>query len=285
MANQIDFHLHTNISDGSDTVAELYQKVKNSNVHTFSVTDHDQLEGTLQMEQLIRPEDHLHYIRGIEYSCTTPVKKCHVLGYDFDPTDPVFMEVYDLGIRLRLEKTQKRIDYWENERGITLTKEETDWIRSQKSPGRPTFGKIILNRGLAPDMTTAIKEYVKPCKVGNDRIDAAIAINAIRHAGGVTVWAHPLGGEGEKRLTMEEFYAQLDEMLKAGIQGLECYYARYSREDIQFLVSVAKKHNLLISGGSDYHGDNKPNLHIGKLSEDDMDVDISGLSLYNYFNK
>ena len=282
MANRIDFHLHTNVSDGSDTVEELLNKVKAANVYTFSVTDHDRLEGSLEMAKLIRPEDNLTHILGMEFSCTTPVKKCHILGYGFDPSNEKIKEVYDLGIRLRQEKTLKRIAYWENERGITLTKEEADWLLAQKSPGRPTFGKIILDRGLAPDMTTAVREYVTPCKVGNDRIDAAVAIDAVKSAGGVTVWAHPLGGEGEKRLTLEEFYSQLNELLEDGVQGMECYYSRYSQEDIAFLVSVAKEHNLLISGGSDYHGDNKPNLHIGKMSVDDMDVDLDELSLYQY---
>lgn len=284
MANRIDLHLHTNISDGSDTVEELYKKVKESGVHIFSVTDHDRMEGTLAMEQIVNNDDNskkkpLHFIRGIEFSCITPVKKCHILGYNFDPENHDFLDTLEFGILLRQEKTQKRIDYWKNERGIELTKEEADWLYSVKSIGRPHFGQIILNRGLAPDLRTAIKEYVSPCKVGNDRIDASVAINAIRKADGIAIWAHPLGGEGEKRLTCEEFHLQLDELMKAGIQGLECYYSRYSQEDISFLLEEAKKHNLFVSAGSDYHGDNKPNLHIGKLSEDDMEVDETKLSL------
>jgi len=284
MANQIDLHLHTNISDGSDTVQELYKKVKEAGVHIFSVTDHDRMEGTLEMEQLIAANANtihkpLHFIRGIEFSCITPIKKCHILGYNFDPANRDFLDTLELGIRLRQEKTQKRINYWKNERGIELTKEEANWLYSVKSIGRPHFGQIILNRGLAPDLRTAIKEYVSPCKVGNDRIDASVAINAIRKADGVAIWAHPLGGEGEKRLTCEEFYRQLDELIKAGIQGLECYYSRYSKEDISFLLEEAQKHNLLVSAGSDYHGENKPNLHIGKLSEDDMEVDENELSI------
>ena len=293
MANRIDLHLHTNISDGSDTVQELYRKIKEAKVHTFSVTDHDRMEGTLKMEKLVSDDTDLNssnstscknkslrFIRGIEFSCITPVKKCHILGYNFDPANQKFLDTLELGIRLRQEKTQKRIDYWKNERGIELTKKEADWLYSVKSIGRPHFGQIILNRGLAPDLRTAIKEYVSPCKVGNDRINAAVAIDAIRSASGIAVWAHPLGGEGEKRLTYEEFYKQLDELIRSGIQGLECYYSRYSQEDITFLLEAAKKHDLLVSAGSDYHGDNKPNLHIGKLSEDDKDINENELSIY-----
>jgi predicted metal-dependent phosphoesterase TrpH len=284
MSNRIDLHLHTNISDGSDTVQELYNKIKNSKIHAFSVTDHDRMEGTLMMEQLIKEHkpDNLLFVRGIEFSCITPVKKCHILGYNFDPTNPEFIDTLNLGIRLRKEKTQKRIDYWKTERGIELTKEEADWLYSVKSIGRPHFGQIILNRGLAPDLKTAIKEYVSPCKVGNDRIDADAAIRAIRHAGGISIWAHPLGGEGEKRLTQEEFYQQLEILIQCGIQGLECYYSRYSQEDISFLLEEAKKHNLFISAGSDYHGDNKPNLPIGKLSENNIEIHENELSLYKH---
>lgn len=281
MANHFDLHLHTNVSDGSDSVEELYNKIKAAGVHTFSVTDHDRIEGTLAMEQLLKAEsdNHLHFIRGIEFSCITSVKKCHILGYNFDPSNQEFIDTLNLGIHLRQEKTQKRIDYWKRERGIELTKEEADWLYAVKSPGKPHFGQIIMNRKLAPDMKTAIKEYVSPCKTGSDRIDAAAAIHAICHAGGIAVWAHPLGGEGEKRLSHEEFYLQLSELIKAGIQGLECYYSRYSQEDIAFLLEEAHKHHLLVSAGSDYHGNNKPNLHIGKLNVDDQAVNLDKLTI------
>ncbi|MGN1266860.1 MAG: hypothetical protein ACI4UH_02875, partial [Dorea sp.] len=124
-----------------------------------------------------------------------------------------------------------------------------------------------------------------PCKVGKDRIDASVAIDAILRAEGIPVWAHPLGGEGEKRLTKEEFQIQFQELLSNGIKGLECYYSRYSQDDISFLVEQANAHGLLISGGSDYHGTNKPNLHIGKMSEDNMDVKEENLTLYTHFVK
>jgi len=107
MANQIDFHLHTSVSDGSDTVAELLDKIKKANVHTFSVTDHDRIEGTLEMEQLISSNDKLNFVRGIEFSCITPVKKCHILGYHFDPSNQKFLDTYHLGIQIRQEKTQQ----------------------------------------------------------------------------------------------------------------------------------------------------------------------------------
>ena len=273
MGNTIDLHIHTTASDGADTVPELLEKIKTSGIRTFSITDHDTITGALEMEQLV-PAD-LEYIHGIEFSCRTSYKPCHILGYHVDYTDPVFLEALHLGKCLRQEKLRQRVAFWESEFGIVLTKEESDWLNSQNSPGKPNFAHIIINRGLAPDINTAIKNYVNPCKVVNDRIDAEMAIQAIRHAGGIPVWAHPLGGEGERRLTLEEFDQQFEKLLSCGIQGLECYYSRYDQDEISFLTEKAASHHLVISGGSDYHGNNRPGLQLGRLNLEDQLVDFS----------
>ena len=278
MKNMIDLHLHTTASDGADTAPELLEQVRTAGLRIFSVTDHDTIDGALEMEALV-PEG-LHYIRGIEFSCITPLKKCHILGYGFDPNDAVFREALELGVRLRQEKLERRLDVWKDRFGIVLTPEEDRWLRSQNSPGKPHFGTIIKKRGLETDLRTAIKNYVNPCKLGNDRIDANMAVRAIVHAGGIPVWAHPLGGENEERLTQEEFRAQLELLMACGIRGLECHYSRYSREDAAYLVEQANAHGLWISGGSDYHGSNKPNLHPGKLSEENDTIPLSALNIY-----
>lgn len=283
MANYIDFHLHSNASDGSDTIPELLETVKESKLHIFSVTDHDTMEGTLEMEKLV-PND-IHFIRGIEFSCITPHQKCHILGYNFDPVNAEFSNALNLGIKLRQEKLYRRLEFFKEEFNFELTKEEADWLFSIKSPGKPHFGSLFVNRGMAPDIRTAIEKYVKKCPDGKDRIEASIAIHAILSSGGVPVWAHPLGGEGEKRLSRDEFLVQLETLLSYGIRGMECYYSRYEQNDIEFLIEQAQKHSLLISGGSDYHGKNKPNLHLGKLNAEDVDIDKDSLTLYNYLSK
>ena len=281
MANKIDLHIHSTSSDGSDTIPELLDKIRKSGIHTFAVTDHDTIDGAMEMDQL--DTEGLRYIRGIEFSCITSYAKCHILGYDFDPNDDVFQDALVMGVRLRQEKLHRRVAFLESEYGIVLTEQEAKWLYSQKSPGKPHFGKILADRGLATDLRAAISQYINPCKDGNDRIDAPVAIQAILHSGGIPVWAHPLGGEGERRLSREEFLVQMQELIRSGIRGLECYYSRYSQEDIAFLVEQALQNNLLISGGSDYHGKNKSNLHLGKLNEDDIDVDQDCITLYKCY--
>ena len=277
MASTVDLHIHTTASDGSDSPALLLSNLKKSGVTTFSVTDHDTIQGALEMALLVTPE--FRFIPGIEFSCQSPAGKCHILGYGFDPEHPVLRAALAEGGAIRQEKLETRIRYLRDSLGIELTPEEDQWLRSLESPGRPHFGQIVLKRGMADTINEAITKYINPCKILRDRIEAEIAVRAILAAGGIPVWAHPLGGEGEKMLSEEKFQLQLTTLMDYGIRGLECHYSRYEAPDREFLVSQARQHNLLITGGSDYHGNNKVNLHLGKLDSRDETVSPEALTL------
>lgn len=257
-----DLHIHTAASDGSDTPAELARKVREAGLELFSVTDHDTIGGALEMEALIPAG--VGYIRGVEFSCVSPGGKCHILGYGFDPTHPVFRAALEEGAQLRREKLERRIVHLREKFGVVLTEEELRWLRSLGSPGKPHLGRLLLERGLAPDLSTAIKTCLSGVP-GRDRIGAKTAIDAIRASGGLAVWAHPLGGEGEKRLSPDRFEALLAVLLREGIQGLECHYSRYSPAESAYLLAYARANGLIVTGGSDYHGTNKPDIHLGKL--------------------
>ena len=257
-----DLHIHTAASDGSDSPARLAEQVLAAGLELFSVTDHDTIEGALAMEELIPAG--VGYIRGVEFSCVSPGGKCHILGYGFDPAHPQFRSALAEGAQLRREKLERRIAHLREKFGIELTEEELRWLRSLKSPGKPHLGRLLLARGLADSMNAALKTYLSGVP-GRDRIDAKTAIDSIRAAGGIAVWAHPLGGEGEKRLTEEEFEARLSVLLTGGIQGLECFYSRYSRAESELLLGHARARGLIVTGGSDYHGANKKGIELGQL--------------------
>lgn len=279
MTSTVDLHIHTTASDGSDSPALLLKNLKKAGITTFSVTDHDTIDGALAVEKLVAAD--FRFIQGIEFSCQSPAGKCHILGYGFDPDHPAFQAALDEGSQLRQEKLETRIQYLRSALGIELTAEENRWLRSLQSPGKPHFGKIIVARGLAGSIDTAIQKFINPCKIRRDRIEAETAVKAISAAGGTPVWAHPLGGEGEKRLTAEKFRAQLETLLGYGIRGLECHYSRYDTADREFLTAQAKLRNLLISGGSDYHGSNKRNLELGQLSADGKAAAPEALTVLN----
>ena len=275
MENTVDLHIHTNASDGSDSPALLLRKLKEAGITTFSITDHDTVTGALEMENIVTPE--FCFIRGIEFSCETPAGKCHILGYGFDPQDSLFLAALEEGAALRREKLLSRLRYLEETLSVTFTEAEKTWLNSLKSPGKPHFGQLLVDRGIASTITEAIRKYINPHKPRRDRIDARTAISAILHAGGLPIWAHPLGGEGEKRLSVEDFQTQLAVLMDAGIRGLECFYSRYSSSDVEFLTAQAESHNLLISGGSDYHGTNKQDLPLGRLCAEDISFSSDAL--------
>ena len=262
MAGNLDLHIHTAASDGSDTPAELARKVAAAGLTLFSVTDHDTIDGALEMEGLV-PHG-VRYIRGVEFSCVSPAGKCHILGYHYDPDHPAFRAALAEVRQLRLEKLERRLEKLRREYAIELTDAELRWLYSRNSPGKPHLGRILLDRGLAPSLDSAIRTYLKDVP-GRDRIEARTAVEAILASGGFPVWAHPLGGEGEKRLTTEEFEGLLTALTGYGIRGLECRYSRYSAHEAAFLEERAKKLGLAITGGSDYHGKNKTGIALGQL--------------------
>ena len=281
MTGQFDLHIHTTASDGSDSPAELARRL--GGLKLFSVTDHDTIDGALAMEPLVPAG--IGYIRGVEFSCVFPGGKCHILGYGYDPANPVFRSALQEGAQLRQEKLRRRLAHLQERFGIAFTEAELHWLHSLSSPGKPHLGRLLLNRGLAPDLNSAIRTYLSGVP-GRDRIEAKTAIEAIRAAGGIAVWAHPLGGEGEKRLTRAEMEARLEILTGLGIQGLECRYSRYSNADEALLLGFARSHGLLVTGGSDYHGSNKKGIELGQLGAEhgDWSIDtapLSGIILQN----
>ena len=275
---KFDLHLHSNNSDGSVTIKELVDAVVESNIKIFALTDHDTVAGLSEIEKYI-PEK-FSFIKGVELTCKIQDIKCHILGYNIDPQNSELQKLISLGKVLRRQKLEKRINYLSDVWNIELTKDELNWLYSRKSPVKTHFANILVNRGLADDNVSAMKKYLDGCKTGNTKFDGEEAIKTIITAGGIPVWAHPLGGEGETHLTQEEFIPQLKTMIQCGIQGLECYYSRYSMQEIDFLIECANKNGLLISGGSDWHGTNKT-IPIGRLNTDDIEVDSSCATLLN----
>ena len=265
MASKVDLHIHTTASDGADSPRVLAEKIAAAGLELFSVTDHDTIAGALEMENIV-PEG-VRYIRGVEFSCVSPAGKCHILGYGFDPEHPALLEALAEGRRLRLEKLDRRLEQLKRDHGIELTEDERSWLLSLGSPGKPHLGQIIRNRGLAPDLDGAIRGFIRDVP-GRDRIEAKMAIGAITAAGGFPVWAHPLGGEGEKRLTEEKFESLLETLLGYGLRGLECRYSRYGRKESEFLLDHAERLGLVPTGGSDYHGSNKKDIQLGQLGYD-----------------
>lgn len=259
--HKVDLHLHSSYSDGSDSIKELAEKIKLAGITQFALTDHDTTAGCKEMAEIM-PEG---FIPAVELTCKADSIKCHILGYNCDWNNSTLISLIEKGKILRKNKLEVRIEYLKKTWQIDLTQEELNWLYSRKSVVKTHLANILVKRGLAEDNQQAMKKYLDDCKAGDTRFSAEEAIEAIVSSGGTPVWAHPLGGEGERHLMPEEFLPKLEVMKTFGIKGLECYYSRYNKEEIEFLVNCALQNNLFISGGSDYHGKNKSVL-LGKLN-------------------
>lgn len=274
--SKFDLHLHSNNSDGSDTPQELLQKVLDANIEIFALTDHDTVAGISAMRNIVPPN--VKFIPGIELTSKARGIKCHILGYNIDENNSTLLELIEKGKQLRKIKLETRIKYLKDVWGIELNKEELDWLKTRKSVVKTHVAKVLVDRGLAKDNVEAMKKYLEGCKTGNTRFDGEEAINTIKISGGIPVWAHPLGGEGEEHLEKEEFLLRLKTMIECGIQGLECYYSRYTDSEIEFLKDCANNNNLFITGGSDYHGTNKTVI-LGQLNINNTPVDLEKLNI------
>ena len=293
---KFDLHLHSDNSDGSASVKELVDIVIKAGIKIFSLTDHDTVEGIKEVEQSYKQlspinkkgvkkvkkliPDGFKFINGVELTCKVDNIKCHILGYGVNTEAKELTELIETGKKLRRQKLETRIKYLKDVWNIELTKDELDWLYSRKSVVKTHLANILVNRGLSDNNVDAMKKYLDECKTGNTKFDGRTAINVIKSSGGIPVWAHPLGGEGEEHLTEKEFLPQLKTMIESGIQGLECYYSRYSLKEVEFLIKCAKENNLLISGGSDWHGTNKT-VPLGRLNTEDIFVGTSKATILN----
>ncbi len=275
---KFDLHLHSDNSDGSAAVKELVSEVEQAGIKIFALTDHDTVAGVNEAAKYV--SDNMKFIKGVELTCIADDIKCHILGYNINPDNNELEKLIEHGKILRKQKLETRIKYLKDVWNIELTKEELQWLYSRKSVVKTHLANILVSRGLANDNVSAMKKYLDACKTGNTKFEARTAIKTIIHAGGIPIWAHPLGGEGEKHLTKAEFLPKLKTMIEFGIQGLECYYSRYSTKEAEFLAECARKNHLLISGGSDWHGTNKTVI-LGRLNTDDIEIDSQKISVLN----
>ena len=277
MPNTIDLHIHTIASDGTDNPVQLAEKVKSAGISVFAITDHDTITGAEQLKAQM-PDD-MFFIPGIEFSCRMASGKCHILGYDCNMTHPAFQSVLCQGAKLRRNK-KEQIIYLHSNKGIRFPEDELEKLYQLSSVGKPHLGNLMVKYGYAPDRKTAIEQTINLCFTESSRIQAEIAVKAILASGGIPVWAHPLGGEGEKQVTPEQFSAMLDELTGFGLMGLECFYSKYPLAYCEKLAKFAQAHSLLISGGSDYHGANK-SVALGTLNADNQPVSEEQLTILN----
>lgn len=274
----VDFHMHTIYSDGTDDINAIVEKTKY--LSYFSITDHDSIESARYI--MNNGLDLPNYVRGVELSTRDLGDSVHILFYNYDINSVALDEVIDEIDMIRMKRLKERLSYLEKDFNITLKNEDLTYLYSLSNPTKPNIASILVKDGYAESVGVAIKKFLYH-KLETKKLESTFVLEKLRNEKGILVLAHPLGGIGEVRIDRDKFKERLNRFIDCGLKGLECVYSLYNDEEQNFLMDLAKKNNLIISGGSDYHGKNKK-VAIGELSCDDND-NYNHITLMNYIKR
>ncbi|HEY7019993.1 MAG TPA: PHP domain-containing protein [Ktedonobacterales bacterium] len=249
----IDLHTHSTASDGLFSPTELVRRAFEAKLTLIGLTDHDTANGVAEA-QAAGASLGVTVIPGVEINTTITDSQgeAHVLGYYLDVDQPAFQATLTF-LRDAREKRGERMVQQLRDQGINI-----EWSRVRElakgTVGRPHVALALIEAGYATDVSDAFARYLTRGKAGyapRFKLAPEQAIQLIRSAQGVPVLAHPAGimGLAEKVLPA---------LVQAGLLGLECYYGQYDDETVTRLFALAGQHDLIATGGSDYHG---PNIH------------------------
>lgn len=259
----IDLHVHSTASDGTYTPSEVVSYAAEKNLYAIALTDHDTIDGISEARQAALEQGHrLIVIPGIEISADFHGTDIHILGLNIDYTNKEFLRKIDECKRLRIERNKKMIQKL-NALGFPITEETISQRYGKKaSITRAHFARYLLDEGYVKTKEEAFKKYFNkgaPCYIPRTQMTPEEAISVILKAGGHPVLAHPLLYKLDRDMVLK-LIAYLKEL---GMEGIEGIYSLNSSEDDAFLLKTAKMYGLYITGGSDFHGTNKPDIDMG----------------------
>ncbi len=283
----IDLHMHSTYSDGTDTPAELVELALEKNLVAMALTDHDNVGGVAEAMRAAEGKP-IEVITGVEISCEYVIppqagrdsrkKEIHILGYGMDIENPKLLEALQFARDERDNRNKKMCRNFE-EAGYDMISYDTLMERfGGETIARPHFARLLMEAGVIPSINAAFSEggllaNDSPLYVFRTYLTPEQGIRAIREAGGVAVLAHPM----MYKLSVSEIHRMLGELIDFGLEGIEALYSRNKGTDEAFVRKLAHEFDLFITGGTDYHGRNKPDLEIG-WGEGDLRVPAMILS-------
>lgn len=258
----IDLHTHSNFSDGTDSPAQLIENAVNAGLAAVALTDHDTVAGiddALKYIQENKPP--IRFIPGTELSAGFRDGDIHIVGLFIRHDDPAFKKISDLMVERRI---QRNYEMAENLRkaGIPITIEALTSNNPDTVVTRAHFARFLVNNNFVKDIGEAFEKYLdvtSPYYVPRKFITPEEAVTTILKAGGLPILAHPM----HYKLENDELESLVERLIDAGLKGIEVKYSNHTEQMEEYVKSLAKKKGLLPSGGSDYHGTNKPDISIG----------------------
>ncbi|GAA3556843.1 PHP domain-containing protein [Microlunatus spumicola] len=259
---RIDLHTHSNVSDGTDTPAELVVAAHEAGLDVVALTDHDTFDG-LDRAVAAGREHGVEVVHGMELSCSRQGQSVHLLAYGADPEAAALAEEMVRVREGRSGRLRPVLDLLAG-LGVPVTEEEVmAQVGSSPSVGRPHIADALVAAGWVEDRTEAFDRFLAdggPAHVGRYAIEVGHGIDLVHQAGGVAVIAHPWG-RGRAALLPEEFLTELVE--RHGLDGVEVDHQDHDAEARAELWALVDRLGVLGTGSSDYHGTGKTDHGLG----------------------
>jgi predicted metal-dependent phosphoesterase TrpH len=257
----IDLHTHSTASDGTMSPTALVRHAKERRLEAIALTDHDTVEG-LEEALSAGEQEGIEVVPGIEISAEFPDSTLHILGYYMDFKNQAFLDSISVLQKARNERNPAIISKLQA-LGLAITLEEVTIESETGQVGRPHFAQVLLKKGYVKTPREAFEKYLgkgAPAYTDKFRFDPCDAIAHIRAAGGIPVLAHPFT---IKYKTAGELEAIIADMAGWGIMGIEAYYSEHNETQVRMYKDLAEKYNLVLTGGSDFHGQNIKGISLG----------------------
>lgn len=256
----IDLHTHTNFSDGTKSPFQLVNYAKNMGLSAIAITDHDTVDG---IDEAIKAgmEVGIEVVPGIEIDVEYETE-IHLLGYYLDYTSKQLKDTLEM---LNVNRMNRNIALVENLISLGFDLSMSDVLQEADGEviGRLHIAKTMVTKGIVPKVDDAFKRFLgrgMPAYVEKQRLIPQKGIDIIKDAGGVPVLAHPMF----IGLDFDELGDLIHELKLCGLMGIEVYYSTHTRQEVTNLLMIAEKYELIVTGGSDYHGGNKRDIEIGR---------------------
>ena len=274
MLQDYDLHIHSNKSDGKLSVEQILTLLRIKDIHTFSITDHDNIESIKILKKL--DLSGLTCILGVEMSVRTKNYKAHILGYGINGDCSKIIELCDIVKNTRIERLYKMVEYLRKKFNIEINKTIINEIIRKKietntsMSERRDLGEVLIDLGICRSQKEANEKYLEyDDYLPKYRVDARDVINAIHSAEGKAILAHPILLEKKYDKDITQI---IDEFIEIGIDGIEVFNSKHKKEDCTRYYSLALQKGLLISGGSDFH--REPSTYMGMITGDEKGIKI-----------
>lgn len=258
----IDMHIHTTFSDGTYTPSNVIDLAHKTGLKAIAITDHDTIDG-IQFAKQKAKDLNIELIEGIEFSCGYNSIEIHILGYFLDITNKDFLSLLD-SLKKTRDKRNKELIKKLQSIGIKLCLDDVASVCGGNLITKAHFAKALVEKGYAKTTQDAFNIYLgknKPAYISRDLIDYKQAIKYIKNTGGKAVLAHPY----IYKLSEKELETLIKNLKENNIDGIECYYPSNTTNQTNHLLNLAKKYNLKITAGSDFHGDNRKEVTLGNI--------------------